>query len=717
MTTDVDEGTYAGVLGKIIGVYLGRPVEGWPYQQIIDTFGDVPYYVHESCGVPLIVADDDISGTFGFFRTLLDHGASRDIPAAAFGKNWLNQIIEDRTILWWGGRGRSTEHTAWLNLVSGSPSPQSGSIALNSRTLAEQIGAQIFIDAIAMACPGDPELAAALVEKAASVSHDGLAVQAARHLAAMEALAFVERDITKILAKARPFVTDEHLLHVIDDVTKACAELRDWRAVREYIEVHHGYSLYPGPCHMVPNHAAVIAAILLGGDDFQQSIRIATSMGWDTDCNAGNVGAFNGIRLGLAGINAGADFRTPVADRLLVVTAVGGSTVSDAVIQTRLITDVARLLRGEPGLEPRPRFAFEYPGSTQGWAPCPYLGSPKGGAHLVTASPQGDTPGLAVCLESIAPGTPVAISTPTFLDFSQTVGNFSTIASPTLYEGQELRIDVELLNDSGPTVRPYVLSYDLQNEVQKTLGPPTTLQRGLNHLDWVVPNLSGMPIFRVGLHFDASHHFSGNLRVMAVDWAGAPRRFAQTGMLMTSIWATQPHWVGMWCSSAKHFAADFTYTLCVSHPGQLGVATIGTTDWDHYRVTSQLEFALHEAGGLVARAQGHRRYYAALMSGHDTVSLIKSKDHEITVLASAPFPYSPDRLYTVEFDVCGSRLSCSIDSELLLEAEDAEFVSGEAGFVVTSGSFTANGFAIEALPLQNSDDDLSPTPSSQTQEA
>ena len=41
---------------------------------------------------------------------------------------------------------------------------------------------------------------------------------------------------------------------------------------------------------------------------------------WDTDCNAGNVGAFNGIRLGLDGINAGADFRTPVADLMYVVT-------------------------------------------------------------------------------------------------------------------------------------------------------------------------------------------------------------------------------------------------------------------------------------------------------------------------------------------------------------------------------------------------------------
>ena len=31
--------TYAGVLGKMIGVYLGRPVEGWAYEAIRERFG------------------------------------------------------------------------------------------------------------------------------------------------------------------------------------------------------------------------------------------------------------------------------------------------------------------------------------------------------------------------------------------------------------------------------------------------------------------------------------------------------------------------------------------------------------------------------------------------------------------------------------------------------------------------------------------------------
>ncbi len=41
------ERVYAGVLGKIIGVYLGRPFEGWSNERIERELGEVHYYVHE----------------------------------------------------------------------------------------------------------------------------------------------------------------------------------------------------------------------------------------------------------------------------------------------------------------------------------------------------------------------------------------------------------------------------------------------------------------------------------------------------------------------------------------------------------------------------------------------------------------------------------------------------------------------------------------------
>jgi len=101
--SDYTERVYAGVLGKLIGVYLGRPFEGWTYEMLNDQFGEINYYVHEHLDVPLIVTDDDISGTFTFLRALPDYGNSRAITAAQIGQSWLNYIIEERTILWWAG--------------------------------------------------------------------------------------------------------------------------------------------------------------------------------------------------------------------------------------------------------------------------------------------------------------------------------------------------------------------------------------------------------------------------------------------------------------------------------------------------------------------------------------------------------------------------------------------------------------------------------------
>jgi ADP-ribosylglycohydrolase len=201
---DYVERVYAGVLGKLIGVYLGRPFEGWPYERIRSQLGEIWYYVHTRRDMPfnthtLVVTDDDVTGMFTFLRALSDYGCAELPSAEQIGQTWLNYIIEGRTILWWGGLGRSTEHTAYLRLKRGISAPASGSVALNGRIIAEQIGAQIFIDGWAMVAPGDPALAAELARRAASVSHDGVAIHGAQLLAAMQAQAFVEHDTGRLL--------------------------------------------------------------------------------------------------------------------------------------------------------------------------------------------------------------------------------------------------------------------------------------------------------------------------------------------------------------------------------------------------------------------------------------------------------------------------------------------------------------------------------------
>lgn len=685
---------YSGVLGKIIGVYLGRPVEGWSYEKIQETFGEIEYYVHQEASVPLIVADDDISGTFGFFRALQDFGYDENLPEEAFGLTWLNYIIENRTILWWGGLGRSTEHTAYLNLKQGMDSPLSGSIKTNGQTLAEQIGAQIFIDAIAMACPDDPDLAVELVRKAASVSHDGIAVEAACHLAALEAMAFAEKDIDVLLDRAIGYVKNQQLIDLIADVRRICQEEKDWRKVRAYLDPKYGYEVFAGCCHMVPNHAMVIAAFILGGDDFQKSIRIAASAAWDTDCNAGNVGALNGIRLGIQAINDGADFRTPVADLMYVVTADGGSVVSDAVLESKKILKAAACLKGE-GLEvSKARYTFEYPGSLQGFQVCEFRHGPQADCRLWNYNEESPEDGLLVSLDHLAKGVRADISTQTFIDFSKVAMNFATVASPTLYSSQKVNTRIRIVEGERVGIRPYILYYDINDQIQVLYGENAIAGREEIALEFTVPDTDGMSICKLGYEFTSEKKFSGKVLIKEIDWKGAPTDFAQRGMLMTSIWNTNPLWLAGFASSAAQFAADFKQTYCVSHTEADGLVTIGTREWEDYKITSTLYFSLHENGGLVLRSQGHKRYYGAVLCGYNRAVIYRQKDRAREILAEIPFEYVEDQGYQMEFGAHGSRLVLSVDGKVLLETEDREYQAGGAGFVISKGTMTCNSLAV-----------------------
>ncbi len=692
------EKIYAGVLGKIIGVYLGRPVEGWAYQKIIDTFGDLPYYKHRECNVPLVVADDDISGTFAFFRALEDNDYSRELTAREVGNAWLNYIIEDKTILWWGGLGRSTEHTAYLNLKRGIDAPQSGSIAQNGQTIAEQIGAQIFMDAFAMACPGDPDLAVHFVKNAASVSHDGLAVEAACYLAAMEAMAFDEKDLNKLMDAGLRYVKDRRLLAMIDDVRSICETEKDWRRVREMIDAGYGYHLYPGCCHMIPNHAMVLASLILGGDDFQESIRIAASVGYDTDCNAGNVGCLNGIRLGLDGINAGADLRAPVADMMYVVSSDGGRVISDAVQESFRIIRAALALRGQ-GDEaiPRERFTFYFPGSVQGFEACPYSSAPHANVYVENALLQDGNRAFAIRCRGVGPGFAANVSTQTFLEKGKTAANFSTVASPTLYGTQTITAELDYEDSVPVSVAPYILYYDKHELVQREYGPAQSLALGRNYLIWQLPDTKGMPIFRIGFEVSAPKRFDGSVYLRSLDWNNSPKAYELKGMLMTSIWETKPSWLQTWTSSAKQFQADFNYTMCLSHPEENGVVTIGTADWHDYKARSRIIFNLHKTGGLVLRANGHRRYYAAVFKEYGKIAIIKRRDQEVHTLAETDFVYGEDRPYVLEFAAVGSDLIFSVDGMEVLAASDSTYSCGGAGLMVESGTLCVDGFAVYGL--------------------
>ena len=700
--SNISEQIYAGVVGKILGVYLGRPVEGWPYEKISREFGDIHYYQNQFSQAPLIVPDDDISGTFAFIRSLEDHGYRPDLSSRQIGDSWLNYIIENQTILWWGGLSRSTEHTAFLRLKNGVHAPRSGSMEMNGRSMAEQIGAQIFIDGWAMVNPNDPETAARMAREAARVSHDGIAVEAACYLAAMEAMAFSERKMDRLLDEGLRYVQGEELPRLVLAIREQCAKTDDWKEVRAWIAQHHGYDRYPGNCPMATNHLVVLMALLMGGDHFQRSISIAASAGWDTDCNAGNVGCLNGIRLGLSGIDDGIDLRGPVADRLYVVTSDGGSCISDAVQEARKLVRAAQRLHGISAEIPSARFAFEYPGSLQGFHPYTFPNASQALTEIENAATAGKT-GLLLRYRQLAAGAKAAVCVETFTD-NQPKGKagtsyFDVLASPTLYEGQLVSAVVEA-EESAPSLRLFVEYFDGEDHLRLSFSDPFSLHPGENQLHWEIPSLEGHMIYRIGLCLESEDRRDGTLLLKSLDWSNPPRRFHMgKSMALTPAltpWTTATTWIKAFMRTAEQFYPDYTTTFSVSHSSGNGIATIGTRDWDNYAVTSTLTLAQQDCAGLVGRSRGHRRYYAAVLKEGCAV-LLRRMDDEVHELARVPYSYEIDQTYTLQFRLAGKRLSMWINGALTAQAEDEAYPSGGAGFLVESGAMLADSFTIERL--------------------
>jgi ADP-ribosylglycohydrolase len=696
LPADYAERVYAGVLGKLIGVYLGRPVEGWSYDRITAAHGEVDRYIHESRGMPLVVTDDDVSGTFTFLRAMPDNGNDPKLTPEQIGNAWLNYIVERRTILWWGGVGNSTEHTAYVRLQAGVPAPASGSIALNGKTVAEQIGSQIFIDGWGMIAPGDPELAADFARRASSVSHDGEAIYGAQVVAAMEAQAFVEPDLNRLIDVGVSLIpADSKIARLIADIREWHAAEPDWRKARELVAANYGYDKYIGACHMVPNHALIILSLLYGDDDFRKSLMIVNTAGWDTDCNSGNVGAILGIKNGLATIDESPyDWRGPVADRLYLATADGGRGITDAVRETYEIVNIGRALAGELPLRPKDgaRFHFSLPGSVQGFT--------AAGPGVTVENVEGrNTAGdrsLAIRWDDERPDTPVVVTTPTFIPQEAVVmPGYTLLASPTLYPGQEVRARLTAHpGNAGPIEARLHIAYYGEGDAWQTLtGSPEALMPGRDsELRWRIPELGGAPVAAIGIEVEPSEAGAGAVFLDWLTWDGPPQVTFQRPE------GTSDMWRRAWIDGAEQFQSRWPDPYRVSQNHGTGLISQGTADWTDYCVSADVAILLAKEGGLAARYGGMRRWYALLLCNDGMVRLVKDREGRET-LAERPFAWALDRGYRFSLSVRGNRITGEIDGETVVDVVDETdpLLAGGVALIVSEGTISSGAVHVERL--------------------
>ena len=687
-----EEHVYAAVLGKVIGVYMGRPFEGWRKDNLVAHWGLVDKYVADDLGVPLVVTDDDITGTFTFIRALEDSGRYADTPADFFGKTWLNYLIEGKTILWWGGLGVSTEHSAYVRLKSGIPAPQSGSIAVNGPVVAQQIGAQIFIDAFGMVAPGEPELAARLAGHAGRVSHDGEAVNGAKVVAAMVSAAFVEKDMGKLLDIGVSVIPSDSLIaEAHRDVRAWVIEDGDWHQTYERIFEKYGPHIYGGHCHMVPNHALMVMAWAYAPESFRQSQAIINTAGFDTDCNAANVGAVMGLVAGLDGINRDYDFQSPFADRLLLPTAEGARLTSDCLREALRIARTGRKIMGWPELEAPKGGAwhhFTMPGSQHGYLVEPTdQGMPGTGAVRNVKRPKEDRV-LEISFRAVAPNHPVRVSTPVFAEPGQP--GYAIVGTPKLYRGQTVTLEgtAEATRGSA-SIRLFARCFtgeegsNTSSDMKLFHGEAVDLQQGKSFtLTLPVPGERGFPVKDIGVEITGGAEAAGSVLVDTVRYHGSPD---------LSIPDELPRHKGGdllgWVVDADLLHAKFPQdsrpmTYFGKNEGR-GVLITGTDDWTDYTISSRFTVACADSGGLIARYQGLQRFIA-LVKTSDSLKLVLQHYGEST-LAETPCRWEVGELHSLALAVTGASIVARLDGEEVLRAEEETLLCGGAGYLVEGG--------------------------------
>jgi hypothetical protein len=537
--------------------------------------------------------------------------------------------------------------------------------------VSEQIGAQIFIDGWGMVAPGQPELAADLARRAASVSHDGEAIYAAQVIAAMEALAFVEPEIPRLLDGALELIPPESLIRrLIGELRQLHDREPDWRAARAWLDENYGYHTFPGACHIVPNHGLVILALLYGGGDFGRSMTIVNTCGWDTDCNAGNLGCLLGLRGGLAGLEGGPDWRGPLADRLYLPTADGGRAISDAAYEALQIANIGRALRGLAPLAPKggARYHFELPGSVQG-----FLAEADAGAGLDLKNLPGHSRTGSRCLGlryiHPAPDCASRAYTATFTPPEAIdMPGYELLACPSLYPGQRLRLGVGA--DPGDTAtvecRPIVWVYGDEDRLAPLPGPGTRLAPGeYQEIHWTIPDTGGAPIARLGLELSNRQPSQGTVYLDYLDREGEPDALFGRPAAGGRMW--QRAWVD--AVERVDFHPPGTYRLAQNRG--VGLLIQGSREWRDIRLSAQVRTYLAEAMGIALRVQGLERYYALTLARGGKARLIKALDGT-RILAEADYPWELNRPYDLSLSVAGQRLQAHIDGEIIFDLVDPD---------------------------------------------
>lgn len=673
------EKVYAGFLGMNIGIRLGAPVEplAWTYERIEAIYGDIRDYVKPYRN---FAADDDVNGPVYFLRALDDDARDRELQADDIGKAWLNYAREGIGMFWWGGEGVSTEHTAYLNLKKGIPAPESGAVATNGEIMAEQIGGQIFIDTWGLVFPKQPKQAADYAEKAASVSHDRNGIYGARFIAACIAKAFDANSVDEIIeAGLKEIPSESTYASVVQDVMKFHANHpSDFRACMQRLFDKWGYDKYLGICHIIPNAGVCALSLLYGEGSLSRTVEIATMCGWDTDCNAGNVGTIIGVFEGLQGLEA--HYREPINDGIVLSGISGYLNILDVPSYAKEIARHGYRLANEslpPELEDFDpsaiHFDFEIPGSTHNFRLSnDYKFRMRNSSERAYSGQRS----LEVMFDRLVEGESGRLFYKPFYrreDFDDE--RYKPNFAPKCYSGQVVSMNVYLDQWDGAPIQ--VSSY-IRTSFEKKIVEIESHEIGngiWTEIQFTLPDTKGDLIDEVGLILsgdgDRSNRSLGRIFVddFIIDGAGAYS--IDLGKQAVEFLSVTPfaHQHGEWGLNGQ--------VLSVRSEEETASFT-----GNYYMRDSQISVKVRPVSGqshmVILHAQGAKRGYYLGFSAENEVGIYRN-DFGFEALASRSFSWNANEEYMLAAKIAGDEITLEVDGKPILAVHDNRFLYGMVG--------------------------------------
>ncbi len=306
---------YGAWMGRIAGCMLGKTVEN------IKSYELVPF-LKESGNYPMhryIYSTDVTKETiekyeFGFevrdyidkfdympkdddtnyvviAQTVIDK-YGRDFTPFDMSRAWLELQCKDQYC--------TAEKVAYCNFIQGYEPPHS---AIYKNPYREWIGAQIRGDYFGYINPGNPELAADMAWRDASISHVKNGIYGEMFISAMLAVAAETNDIEAIiLAGLAEIPATSRLYESINEVLSDFKNGVSKKAVFDKIHARYDENDEHDWCLTTTNAMVVVASLLYGEGDFAKSICLAVETAFDTDCNGATVGSILGMANGIESI-------------------------------------------------------------------------------------------------------------------------------------------------------------------------------------------------------------------------------------------------------------------------------------------------------------------------------------------------------------------------------------------------------------------------------